>query len=59
MYSLYNSIDICLIFSILFHIKYMLKHYSLDILDYMINNEISIPPEYNQVIDEHFWELTK
>ena len=37
-------------------IKKRHKYYSID---YMVNNQVSIPPEYNQVIDEHFWELTK
>ena len=32
---------------------------NLDMLDYMVNNQVSIPPEYNQVIDEHFCELIK
>ena len=40
-------------------IKEMRKHYSLDMLDYMVNNQVSIPPEYNQLIDEHFCELIK
>ena len=37
-------------------IKKIHKYYSID---YMVNNKVSIPPEYNQVIDEHFWELIK
>lgn len=32
-------------------IKQMRRDYNLDMLDYMVNNQVSIPPEYNQVID--------